>query len=76
MPVGNWHFTTRFLCAICGAIPATLWVSDGDYTHDRKITINALDLFLSEEVKKLTNNRQTPTTTKPQTIQDFPIALK
>jgi WD40 repeat protein len=44
-----------------------------DYTKDKKITINELDLYLSERVKKLTNNRQTPTTSKPKTIQDFPV---
>lgn len=35
-----------------------------------------LDLYLSERVKELTKGEQTPTTTKPQTIQDFPIAVK
>jgi len=32
-----------------------------------------LDLYLSERVKKLTEGQQTPTTTKPETIQEFPI---
>jgi hypothetical protein len=27
-------------------------------------------------VKELTKGQQTPTTTKPQTIQDFPIAIQ
>jgi len=35
-----------------------------------------LDLYLSERVKELTGGRQTPTTAKPNTIQDFPIAVK
>ncbi len=46
-----------------------------DYTRKGKISINMLDLYLSERVKELTQGQQTPTTTKPQTIQDFPIAV-
>lgn len=46
-----------------------------DYTHKGKITINMLDLYLSERVKELTRGEQTPTTTKPQTIIDYPIVL-
>ncbi len=41
-----------------------------------KITLNMLDLYISERVKALTNGRQTPTTAKPNTISDFPIAVK
>ncbi len=40
-----------------------------------KITVNMLDLYISERVKKLTMGRQTPTTAKPRTIPDFPIAV-
>jgi WD40 repeat protein len=46
-----------------------------NYTQDGRITINQLDLYLSERVKALTNNRQTPVTTKPQTISDYPVAV-
>jgi len=46
-----------------------------DYMKKGKISINMLDLYLSERVKELTDGQQTPTTTKPQTIQDFPIAV-
>jgi len=46
-----------------------------DYNGKGRITINMLDLYLSERVKELTAGRQSPTTTKPQTIQDFPIAV-
>jgi WD40 repeat protein len=46
-----------------------------DYTKKGKISINMIDLYLSERVKELTDGQQTPTTTKPQTIQDFPIAV-
>ncbi len=41
-----------------------------------KITINMLDLYLSERVKELTEGLQTPTTTKPHTVPDFPVAVK
>ncbi|MCP4755056.1 MAG: caspase family protein, partial [Proteobacteria bacterium] len=47
-----------------------------DYTNDKKITINELDLFISERVKKLTNGQQTPTTTKPHTVPDFTIVIR
>lgn len=46
-----------------------------DYNGSGRITINMLDLWLSERVKELTQGQQTPTTTKPNTIPDFPIAL-
>jgi hypothetical protein len=46
-----------------------------DYSGKGKITINMLDLYISERVKELTKGQQTPTTTKPQTIPDFPIAV-
>ena len=41
-----------------------------------KITINMLDLYLSERVKELTEGLQTPTTTKPHTVPDFLVAVK
>lgn len=47
-----------------------------DYTGKGRITINMLDLYISERVKELTKGQQTPTTTKPQTIPDFPIAVR
>lgn len=46
-----------------------------DYEKTGKITINMLDLYISERVKELTHGKQTPTTTKPQTVPDFPIAV-
>lgn len=47
-----------------------------DYTGDRKITINELDLYLAERVKELTRGTQTPVTAKPKTVPDFPIAVR
>jgi uncharacterized caspase-like protein len=49
--------------------------SKADYTGKGKITINMLELYISERVKELTKGRQTPTVTKPKTIPDFPITI-
>jgi hypothetical protein len=35
-----------------------------------------VDLYISERVKELTGGKQTPTTAKPNTVPDFPIAVK
>ena len=64
---GNGAFTKALVEGIDGA---------ANHTNNGVITINQLDLYLNERVKALTGNRQTPTTTKPQNITDFPIALK
>jgi len=63
---GNGAFTKALVEGIGGR---------ADYKADGKITINELDLYLSERVKELTKGQQTPTTTKPETIPDFPIAV-
>ena len=47
-----------------------------DYTGQGRITVNMLDLYISERVKELTKGRQTPTTAKPQTVPDFPVAVR
>lgn len=47
-----------------------------DYKGTGRITVNMLDLYISERVKELTRGQQTPTTAKPNTVPDFPIALK
>jgi len=64
---GNGAFTKALVEGIGGR---------ADYHGKGKITVNMLDLYLSERVKELTGGKQTPTTTKPQTIPDFPIAVK
>jgi len=46
-----------------------------DYTKDGAISINELDLYIAERVKILTKGNQTPTTSKPKTVPDFPIAV-
>jgi hypothetical protein len=45
-----------------------------DYTKDGAISINELDTWVADRVKQLTKNQQTPTTTKPNTVPDFPVA--
>jgi uncharacterized caspase-like protein len=64
---GNGAFTKALVEGINGK---------ADYIGKGKITINMLDLYISERVKELTKGQQTPTTTKPQTVPDFPVALK
>jgi WD40 repeat protein len=64
---GNGAFTKALIEGLNGK---------ADYTGKGKITINMLDLYLSERVKELTGGKQTPTTTKPNTISDFPVAVK
>jgi hypothetical protein len=64
---GNGAFTKALVEGLLGK---------ADYAGKGKITINMLDLYLSERVKELTGGKQTPTTTKPQTIADFPVAVR
>ncbi|GAM09469.1 putative WD repeat-containing protein alr2800 [Geobacter sp. OR-1] len=63
---GNGAFTKALLEGVSGK---------ADFTGKGRITINMLDLYLAERVKELTDGRQTPTTAKPQTVPDFPIAV-
>ncbi len=46
-----------------------------DLRGNGRITITSLDFFLSERVKELTDGAQHPTTTKPPSVPDFPIAI-
>jgi len=64
---GNGAFTKALLEGLAGR---------ADYQGTGKITVNMLDLYISERVKELTHGQQTPSTTKPQTIPDFPVALR
>jgi len=64
---GNGAFTKALLEGIAGK---------ADYHQTGRITINMLDLYLSERVKVLTDGQQTPTTTKPKTIADFPVVMR
>ena len=64
---GNGAFTKALIEGLSGK---------ADYQGTGKITVNMLDLHISERVKELTHGQQTPSTTKPQTIPDFPIAVR
>lgn len=46
-----------------------------DLKGDGRITITGLDYFLSERVKELTGGSQHPTTAKPPSVPNFPIAI-
>ena len=46
-----------------------------DFTGDSAVSLNELSLYLSERVKALTDGEQTPTSTKPKTVPDFPISV-
>jgi hypothetical protein len=64
---GNGAFTKALVEGLNGS---------ADYGHTGKITVNMLDLYISERVKELTHGQQTPSTTKPRTIADFPVAVR
>jgi len=40
----------------------------------REITVAGLELWLSERVRELTEDRQHPTSSKPNTIRDITVA--
>jgi WD40 repeat protein len=63
---GNGAFTKALVEGLYGK---------ADYPSGGRITVTMLDLYLSERVKELTKGQQTPTTVKPQSIPDFPVAL-
>jgi uncharacterized caspase-like protein len=46
-----------------------------DFVKDGKLTINEMELYLSDRVKELTGGRQSPVARKPDTVPDFPIAM-
>jgi WD40 repeat protein len=64
---GNGAFTKALIEGLLGKAA---------YGPTDKVTVNMLDLYISERVKALTGGRQTPTTTKPANVPDFPVALK
>lgn len=46
-----------------------------DLIKDGQITINEMEAWIADRVKALTKGRQSPVTTKPNTIPNFPIAV-
>jgi uncharacterized caspase-like protein len=63
---GNGAFTKALVEGIRGK---------ADFKSTGRITVNMLDLYVSERVKELTQGQQTPTTAKPPNVPDFPVAL-
>ena len=64
---GNGAFTKALIEAMSGRAGV-------DYLK-LKVTVNRLDLWLSDRVSQITAGRQTPVTAKPDTIPDFTIAV-
>jgi len=63
---GNGAFTKALLEGLGGK---------ADYRKTGRITITLLDAYIAERVKELTGGRQHPTTTKPPSVPDFPVAI-
>jgi WD40 repeat protein len=63
---GNGAFTKAVVEGIRGK---------ADYTSTGRITLNMLDLYVSERVKELTKGQQTPATVKPPNVPDFLVAV-
>jgi WD40 repeat protein len=63
---GNGAFTKGLVEGIQGK---------ADYGKTGRITVNMLDLYISERVKQLTGGDQTPSTVKPPNVPDFPLAV-
>ena len=63
---GHGAFTKALLEGLSGK---------ADLKGDGRVTVTSLDYFLSERVKELTGGSQHPTTTKPPSVPDFPIAI-
>ena len=63
---GNGAFTKALVEGLDGK---------ADFRRTGRITVNMLDLYISERVKELTSGRQAPTTVKPEAVEDFPVAV-
>jgi WD40 repeat protein len=63
---GNGAFTKGLVEGILGK---------ADYRGTGRITVNMLDLYISERVKELTQGQQTPSTVKPPNVPDFPVVV-
>jgi uncharacterized caspase-like protein len=64
---GNGAFTKGLVEGLSGK---------ADYKGTGRITVNMLDLYVSERVKELTKGQQTPSTVKPPNVPDFPSVLQ
>ena len=61
---GNGAFTKAVVEGLGG---------EADHAGTGRVTVTLLDLYVSQRVKKLTADQQTPTTVKPASIPDFDI---
>jgi WD40 repeat protein len=64
---GNGAFTKALVEGLSGA---------ASIGSTGRITYNMLNVYISERVKELTKGQQHPTMISPQTVADFPIAVK
>jgi uncharacterized caspase-like protein len=62
---GNGAFTKAVISGLAGK---------ADLTQTGRVTFKGLDFYVSEEVRKLTEGRQTPVTISPTGIPDFALA--
>ncbi len=60
--------------AFCRAV-IEAFQGKADFYGGGYITVNMLETYISRRVRELTDGRQTPVTTKPPGMQDYPIAL-
>jgi WD40 repeat protein len=63
---GNGAFTKAVVEGLLGG---------ADYKKTGRITFKMLDFYISDRVKELTNNQQTPVTIVPNGVPDFPLTL-
>ncbi|MGE4518454.1 MAG: caspase family protein [Desulfobacteraceae bacterium] len=47
-----------------------------DFSNDGVISVKELDFYVTDRVKKLTDGKQKPTTIIPESVPDFPVAVK
>lgn len=62
---GNGAFTKALIDGLAGK---------ADLTRTGRVTFKGLDFFVSEEVRRLTDGRQTPVTISPVGVPDFMLA--
>jgi WD40 repeat protein len=64
---GNGAFTKAVIEGLSG---------QADRSQSGRVTLNMLDLYISERVKGLTGGTQTPTSARPTSITDFPLTVR
>ena len=64
---GNGAFTKALLEGLKG---------QADLFQEEYVSVKGLDVYLNRRVRQLTNNWQTPHTIIPESITDFPLAVR